>query len=379
MHVMVSAMSRFDRPTGICRSAANLASSLAQAPEISRVSLVIGSWQKDYFRDLLRALERVEVIAVQINNNSISRNSWFMQRLPSLAAKAGCQVLHCSFPIPVRRSGFAGVLVTTVHDLYVFDCPENYGFPAVWFNQLFVSLAVSRSAGIVCDSQETSNRLNFHFPGLAASKKTTVIPLSVNFSDTTPRRPFLPGFSDNSSFVLCVAQHRRNKNLDLLVQAFAELKRLGGVSPDMLLLIVGSPGPETANIEAMAKALCGDSVRFASGLPDNELAWLYQHCELLVISSSQEGFCLPLIEGMYFGSRIVCSDIPTLREFGSEDCIYVDLGGAPQTLTAAMRRALTGCRSLHLDAAARFRPEVVSSLHVQFYKDLQANAWKTSE
>jgi glycosyltransferase involved in cell wall biosynthesis len=339
---------------------------------------VIGSWQSDYFRDLLRAVERVEIIAVRIKNNSVSRNLWFMQGLPSLAVKANCQVLHCSFPIPVRRSRFAGVLVTTVHDLYVFDCPENYGFPAVWFNQLFVSLAVSRSEGIVCDSQETSNRLNFHFPRLATSKKTTVIPISINFSGTTPCRPMLMGFPDNSPFLLCVAQHRRNKNLDFLIEAFAELKRLSGVSPDLLLLIVGSPGPETANIQAMAKALCGDSVRFASGLPDNELAWLYQQCELLVISSSQEGFCLPLVEGMYFGSKIVCSDIPTLREFGSEDCIYVDLAGAPQTLTAAMLRALTGSRSIHLDAAARFRPEVVSSLHVQFYKDLQEEAWKTS-
>jgi glycosyltransferase involved in cell wall biosynthesis len=374
---MVSAMSRFDRPTGICRSAANLASSLAQAPEISRVSLVVGSWQKDYFRDLLRAVERVEIIAVRITNSSISRNIWFMQGLPRLAAKAECQVLHCSFPIPVRRSTFAGLLVTTVHDLYAFDCPENFGFPAVWFNQLFFNMAVSRSEGIVCDSQETSNRLNFHFPKLAQSKKTAVIPISVNFSGANPRRPALLGSSDNSSFVLCVAQHRRNKNLDLLVQAFAELKRLSGVSPDLLLLIVGSPGPETANIQAMAKALCGGSVRFASGLPDNELAWLYQHCEVLVISSSQEGFCLPLVEGMYFGSKIVCSDIPTLREFGSKDCVYVDLGGAPLTLTGAMRRALTGCRAVHSDAGIRFRPEVVSGLHVQFYKDLQEKAWKT--
>jgi len=78
--------------------------------------------------------------------------------------------------------------------------------------------------------RKTSNRLNFHFPMLAASKKTTVIPISVNFSGTTPRRPVLPGLFDNSSFVLRVAQHRRNKNLDLLVEAFADLKKLSGVS-----------------------------------------------------------------------------------------------------------------------------------------------------
>ena len=58
---------------------------------------------------------------------------------------------------------------------------------------------------------------------------------------------------------------------------------------------------------------------------DNELCWLYQKCKIFVAASSQEGFCLPLAEALYFSSQVVCADIPIFREIGSSSCCYFDV------------------------------------------------------
>ena len=45
----------------------------------------------------------------------------------------------------------------------------------------------------------------------------------------------------------------------------------------------------------------------------------------LMAPSSMEGFGLPVAEGLFCGSRVVCSDIPAFREIGGEACHYFDL------------------------------------------------------
>jgi glycosyltransferase involved in cell wall biosynthesis len=38
-----------------------------------------------------------------------------------------------------------------------------------------------------------------------------------------------------------------------------------------------------------------------------------------------EGFGLPIAEGLFCGTRVVCSDIPVFREIGRDACHYFDL------------------------------------------------------
>lgn len=367
---MVAAVSRFTQPSGICRYAANLASCLFQEGGVKRVSLVIGSWQESHFRDLLGDIA-LDLVTVQIGRGSRERNWWYWQNLPRLARQLNCDIVHCSFPIPVRRSVFPGLIVTTVHDMYAFDCPENFGFPAVLFNRAFFGQALRASDGVVCDSQETLNRVAHYFPNFPKRKKASVVPCCVDFDRISSREPVSLCSLDKAAFVLCVAQHRKNKNLDLLITAFAALKAQENAPSGLRLLIVGSEGPETERIKQLADTRLPDgSVAFASGLANDELAWLYQHCDLLVIPSSQEGFCFPLAEGIYFGARIVCTDIPILRELGTPECLYFDLSAAPATLASAMRTGLLRAKPDYGGASERYSRAAVSRLQMRFYQEL---------
>jgi glycosyltransferase involved in cell wall biosynthesis len=51
-----------------------------------------------------------------------------------------------------------------------------------------------------------------------------------------------------------------------------------------------------------------------------------QNCLVMAAPSSNEGFCLPVVEALLSGAQVVCSNIPVLREVGSDACTYFHPG-----------------------------------------------------
>src|ERR1700684_3943698 len=108
----------------------------------------------------------------------------------------------------------------------------------------------------------------------------------------------LPG-SSSIPFFLCVAQHRRNKNILLALRTLVRLLREKAVHPGAQLVIVGIPGPETANIHRFIRdARIEANVLLLSGISEAELQWCYRNCEALLAPSLTEGFGLPVAEAL---------------------------------------------------------------------------------
>jgi glycosyltransferase involved in cell wall biosynthesis len=111
------------------------------------------------------------------------------------------------------------------------------------------------------------------------------------------------------------------------------------------LLLIGNRGPETAVIcSLIERRSLQEKVKLIDGVSDGELRWLYENCELLMVPSSMEGFGLPVVEGLFCGSRVVCSDIPAFREVGEDACHYFDLHAesASSAMVEAICNALAG-------------------------------------
>jgi glycosyltransferase involved in cell wall biosynthesis len=51
-----------------------------------------------------------------------------------------------------------------------------------------------------------------------------------------------------------------------------------------------------------------------------------QNCLVMAAPSSNEGFCLLVVEALLSGAQVVCSNIPVLREVGSDACTYFHPG-----------------------------------------------------
>ncbi len=371
MHVLIPALHRPLKPTGVCRHAANLAQCLADTDKVTQVTLLIGEWQKPYFETSFNLANlKIKLQVIAIKNSSSSRNLWFMFRLPKIANAMKPDMIHMAFPFPFVRQWFHVPVVSTIHDLYPYECPENFGYPQVWFNQLFLRQCIYNSDGLICVSKCTLKTLGSYFPEIKDAKSTVVIYNVVDFSCIKAKLPESLFHNFTAPFILTVAQHRKNKNLDLLIQAYDALLHDGKLKPDTRLLLVGSSGPETKFLEDLTKSLnLSEKVHFLSGLEDGELRWLYEHAELFVIPSSTEGFCLPLVEALTLSCPTVCSDIPIFREVGSLKTYYFQLNQNILSNLLEVISANLSCKlSSDREADTRFSKDKISRQLLNFYE-----------
>jgi glycosyltransferase involved in cell wall biosynthesis len=106
----------------------------------------------------------------------------------------------------------------------------------------------------------------------------------------------------------------RRKDIGTGLRAVAMVREAGG---EIAAVVVGSVP------EAYREA---DWVQVVTRVSDAELAALYQQAVVMLVPSRHEGYGLPVVEALAFGTPVVASDIPALREVGGEAARYVPVG-----------------------------------------------------
>jgi glycosyltransferase involved in cell wall biosynthesis len=335
MKVLLAAASFATNISGVQRHALSLARCLLLRPEVSALHLVVAPWQSDFAQMAgLSSDTRLSTHIADISHNAVSRNLWYYRRLPELAAQLQADIVHLSFPMPCNGLAFNCPTVVTLHDMYPYEIPMNFGFPKFIFNRMILQQCIRSVDAIASVSDATRNRLKQYAPA-SVWKKAVRIYNCVEPEPVSATESPIPGWK-GEPFLLCVAQHRRNKNIATLIRAFHRLMRSGEIELGFKLVIVGIRGPETGNIQRLV-AECGlnGNVEFLQGLTEAALQWCYRHCAALVAPSLTEGFGLPVAEALLAGCPVICSDIPAHREIAEGCCHFVSLLTYPVEALAA--------------------------------------------
>lgn len=373
MNVVIAAMSAPTQMNGVSRHGANLARALVSTKTISEIHFIAGAWQKEMFRSALGVCDpRLHTHWIQLRDANISRLSWYYRELPCIAAQLEADIVHLTFPAPMAIAAYPCATVLSLHDLYPFDIPCNFGRLRSVLARHIVAKCVRHVDAITCVSSVTQAEFVARFPELC--HKTRVVHNFAEFKAPAALTSHLEPLRDRP-FVLCVAQHRSNKNIPLAIRVFERLLAQRILSPEARMVVVGMPGPETRNIEEeIRNGRLGRKVFLFSGLSDAEVRWCYENCELLFTPSSVEGFGAPVAEALLAGARVVCSDIPAFREVGGEACHYVPWTHDPiETYVRAIHEALTspthrGVSPLQLTAAA------IGERYAGVYSDLACSS-----
>ncbi len=369
MRAVVAAVSSNRSMSGVSRHAANLVKCLLTRPEVTSLHLLVGEWEQKYVNEAIgRRDSRLHLHVVPIGPGTLSRNLWYYRTLPAIASQLHADIVHIAYPSPIRRGAFACPVVVTLHDLYPYDIPSNFGFPRVIVNREILKECLRNANAIACVSDSTRVQLLKRMPQKVL--KAVTVNNCVELAPIARRPSFVVQWPDRP-FFLCIAQHRRNKNILLALRTFKRLLSQGSIRSDTMLVLIGMPGPETGRIESYIRTSgLNQCVVMTSGLSDAEINWCYRNCELLLAPSIVEGFGLPIVEGRLAGCRIVCSDIPAFRETGDPGCRFVTLGpdcekdfAAAATACLAERRPLP----VHL---ARFSASVVAEQYARLYRTL---------
>ena len=240
-------------------------------------------------------------------------------------SRAGC--LHCpTFRAPLRRARLPTVV--TVHDLAVLREPAWFPRWSRSYGQKLMPRAVRGADRVVCVSRSTADdvvRL-LHVP----EQRIRVIPNGIDALFSTPAAP--PPIE--GPYLLAVATPEPRKNLDRLLLAHSLLRAAGRHERLVLVGADGWGGVELANRPGVVAL---------GRVEDPVLRDLYAGAEALIFPSLWEGFGLPVGEALATGCRIVCSDLPMLREIAGADATYCDPLSA-QGIADAIAQSLAGPR-----------------------------------
>jgi glycosyltransferase involved in cell wall biosynthesis len=136
------------------------------------------------------------------------------------------------------------------------------------------------------------------------------------------------------------------KNVETLIAGMEFL-------PGYTLHLVSRIKPER---EAQLRALvpAGAEVVFWRGISDDDYHQLLKSAAALVTASKDEGFGLPLIEAMAFGTPVVCSGLPVFHEVAADAAAFFD-ADSPRTYADAVLSVSEPSRRAELAAAGRSR------------------------
>ncbi|MBB5632679.1 glycosyltransferase involved in cell wall biosynthesis [Cryobacterium mesophilum] len=226
-------------------------------------------------------------------------------------------------------------IVVTIHDVIPWTNPETLSRNRVSLHKAMTRRAHRFADAVVVPSHAVAARLGELYDfgdrirviGGAVSPKLQV-PVD---AETRAQRLGLP-----EKYLLSVGTLEPRKGLTALIRSLAEPDAV-----DLPLLIVGPDGWGGVDVNAIAAeaGLPEGRVRTLGFLPDADLAVALDRATVFVFPSIAEGFGLPVVEALHFGTPVVHSDDPAVVEVAADAGIAValeDAEGYPRRLAEAI-------------------------------------------
>ena len=218
--------------------------------------------------------------------------------------------------------------ITTVYDFMLNRFPEmlhpDDDHPAR------MEEVIRRADAAICISETTLSDLHRFHPGY--DKPSFAVPLGVADSFFDPAPTKLPRLPDN--YLLSVSNRLAHKNVDVLLEAFADL---ASRHSDLHLVLVGAyQASETARLHELG--IADRTVRLR--VSDAVLPWIYRNAAVLMYTSLWEGFGLPVVEAMASRCPAVVANISALTEVGG-DAVLVFEPDDRAALIAHVEQVLT--------------------------------------
>jgi glycosyltransferase involved in cell wall biosynthesis len=207
-----------------------------------------------------------------------------------------------------------------------------------------------------------------------------VIPNGVDATYFHPNGRRAAGLSDNVMQFLFVGRFHPQKNLHVLLDAFAQLQ---SAARRPCRLHLAGDGPQRADLQQYArrKGLAECTV-WHGWLPKNSLRSLYQSADCLVNPSLYEGMPNVVLEAMACGLPVVASTIPghdTIVRHGTTGLLFDP--GTPGALASALRSIIDDCGAARAmghngreTALASFSWDSVASRYVSLQQGARGHA-----
>lgn len=245
---------------------------------------------------------------------SMAGNLWEQLALPFSTGGRTLLSLCNIGPLFARRQ------VLMIHDVAVYDLPENYSWKYRLWYRFAYSVLKSRVERIVTVSEFSKARIveRLRIP----AERIAVVPNGVDHFDRIEPDARVLGKLGlrRDGYVLIVGNLSVGKNLARVLAAVEQL----GERYDWKFVVVGSCDLKVFNSSAKTNYEQSKSIVQAGFVSDGELKSLYEHAGCFVFPSLYEGFGLPPLEAMSCGCPVVTSREASLPEVCGDAAVYCD-------------------------------------------------------
>ncbi len=170
-------------------------------------------------------------------------------------------------------------------------------------------------------------------------RQTGVLPIIVDVSAYRQSLKKIPRFSylkHQAPTLLHVGRAAPNKRLEDIIKVFYFCKKF---SPRIRLLLVGSHYDTETYVAALKKLIKHLNLRdviFPGHISTQTLTEIYAHASAYLCMSEHEGFCVPLVESMFFGLPIVAYNAAAVPETLGDAGILFEKKDYPAIAEAVM-------------------------------------------
>lgn len=231
-------------------------------------------------------------------------------------------IMHWTYPLPIRMAGSKNIY--TVHDLVPLTMPHTTLDNKNYHYRLIRSI-VENSDGICTVSEFARSEILSFFP--AAASKIVNTYQSFTPDQTAFERPHAQSLEEISSlfglegesYYLFFGSLEPKKNIGRIISAF-----LSTHSQKKLVLVGAMAWKSENELRFLQKGLDSGRIVQLQYLPLKALQALIRHAFAVLFPSLTEGFGLPVLEALSFGTPVITSREASLPEVGGEACLYVD-------------------------------------------------------
>ncbi|MDR1168615.1 MAG: glycosyltransferase family 4 protein [Heliobacteriaceae bacterium] len=205
-----------------------------------------------------------------------------------------------------------------------------------WFNKLIKS--VNKDDFYFANSRYTKNDFIKYVPAIN-QKNIFVIPLAAGkdyhrIEDETAINKVKEKYGIRGKYIFSLCNLGPRKNLIFAIKNFIKFIRKHDIK-DFVFALGGSGQKEYHDI--ISKETADGNVIRLGYVDDDDLPALYSAAEMFLFPSLYEGFGIPVLEAMYCGCPVICSNVTSLPEVIGDCGIQIDPESDEQ-MTAALEK-----------------------------------------